>query len=267
MRIRAASPHPGDGNRVGWLVSGLVGAAFALRSMERFARTPVAPLATGLLALFIILVLGAPRLGLRGGVSSHVYLVTQSGLVMAVLALPPNPDVVAALFVPLALQASLLLSRRWVSIWVTILILLIVLPLMLTAGPMMGLALAVIPAAGCVILPAYAIAHQEIEAARAESQAVLDDLKAAHARLQAYFVQAEELASLEERGRLARDLHDSVSQIVFALSLHARAARTYLERDTSRLRPQLVLIQTLAEDALARIRTLLEHLRPVAPTA
>jgi signal transduction histidine kinase len=120
----------------------------------------------------------------------------------------------------------------------------------------------IVPAVACVILPAYVIAHQEIEAARLESQRLLEELQAAQRRLQAYAAQAEELAAVEARNRLARELHDSVSQTLFSLSLNARAARVYLERDPTKLRPQLERLQALAQAALNEIRGLIEHLRP-----
>jgi signal transduction histidine kinase len=46
-------------------------------------------------------------------------------------------------------------------------------------------------------------------------------LRDAHAQLQAYANQAEELAVANERTRLARDLHDSVTQTLYGLTLQA----------------------------------------------
>jgi signal transduction histidine kinase len=210
------------------------------------------------LSLFLAL----PLVARRSRWLIHIYFALQSALVVILLYVPPYADFVTALFVALALQAALVFPRRTLVAWIAALVLLMVVPSMLLFGWALGLALALSPAVGCVILPAYVIAHQEIETARLESQRLLEELQAAQRRLQAYAAQAEELAAVEARNRLARELHDSVSQTLFSLSLNARAARVYLERDPARLRPQLEWLQALAQDALAEIRGLIEHLRP-----
>src|ERR1700752_3264443 len=48
------------------------------------------------------------------------------------------------------------------------------------------------------------------------------------------YERAQQAASLEERGRLARELHDSVSQALYGIALGARTARTQLDRDPAR---------------------------------
>jgi signal transduction histidine kinase len=63
--------------------------------------------------------------------------------------------------------------------------------------------------------------------------ALLADLQQANQKLQAYALQVQELAAANERNRLARELHDSVTQTIFGLTLSAQAARILLERDPS----------------------------------
>src|SRR5439155_18463279 len=70
------------------------------------------------------------------------------------------------------------------------------------------------------------------------------------------------LAREEERRRLARELHDSVSQALYGISLGAHAARTALERDTEQVAEPLDYILMLAEAALAEMRALIFELRP-----
>ena len=73
---------------------------------------------------------------------------------------------------------------------------------------------------------------------------------------------AKQLAVLEERQRLARELHDSASQTMFSISLHTRAAQIMLEREPNRLQPQLEELQRLTRSALDEMRGLIAHLRP-----
>ncbi len=74
--------------------------------------------------------------------------------------------------------------------------------------------------------------------------------------------QAQELAILQERQRLARELHDSVSQALYGIVLGARSARTLLHRDLDKLAALLANVQSQAETGLAEMRTLIFELRP-----
>ena len=65
-----------------------------------------------------------------------------------------------------------------------------------------------------------------------------------------------------ERSRLARDLHDSVTQTIFSLTLTTEATRQLLERDPSRLPSQLDKLQDLSKSALEEMRSLIFEMRP-----
>lgn len=70
-------------------------------------------------------------------------------------------------------------------------------------------------------------------------------------------------AVIEERQRLARELHDAVSQQLFAISMTATAVSRTIERDWERARRQVQLIEEMAAVAQSEMRALLLHLRPV----
>jgi signal transduction histidine kinase len=80
--------------------------------------------------------------------------------------------------------------------------------------------------------------------------------------------QARRLAALEERQRLARELHDSVSQVLYGVGLGARTASTLLDRASiplelkSSLAEPLAYVLSLAEAGLAEMRALIFELRP-----
>jgi NarL family two-component system sensor histidine kinase LiaS len=72
-------------------------------------------------------------------------------------------------------------------------------------------------------------------------------------------------AALEERAKLARDLHDTVNQQLFALSMRAAGARRRLEKlggDAAELVPELATLEELARQAHGEARKLILQLRP-----
>jgi signal transduction histidine kinase len=74
--------------------------------------------------------------------------------------------------------------------------------------------------------------------------------------------QAQELASFQERQRLALELHDSVSQTLYGISLGAHTAKEALESDPDEAIAPLEYVISLAEAGLAEMRALIFELRP-----
>ncbi|MBD2847168.1 sensor histidine kinase [Paenibacillus sp. IB182496] len=70
-------------------------------------------------------------------------------------------------------------------------------------------------------------------------------------------------AVIEERQRLARELHDAVSQQLFAISMTATAVGRTIDKDFERARRQVELIEEMASVAQSEMRALLLHLRPI----
>jgi len=74
---------------------------------------------------------------------------------------------------------------------------------------------------------------------------------------------AQDKAVLEERQRLARDLHDSVTQALYGVTLHAEAAtRLLAEGDIATVGAYLREVQDTAQEALEEMRLLIFELRP-----
>jgi signal transduction histidine kinase len=74
--------------------------------------------------------------------------------------------------------------------------------------------------------------------------------------------QAGELAAGEERAHLARELHDSVTQALFSMTLVSRSIEMLLDRDSDAAREQLGQLRELQREALAEMRALIFELRP-----
>jgi signal transduction histidine kinase len=70
------------------------------------------------------------------------------------------------------------------------------------------------------------------------------------------------LGATEERQRLARELHDAVTQTLFSASLMADALAPTLDQDVEAAKQHIVQLVQLNRAALAEMRTLLLELRP-----
>lgn len=70
-------------------------------------------------------------------------------------------------------------------------------------------------------------------------------------------------AVTEERQRLARELHDAVSQQLFAISMTATALGRTMDKDFAKAQRQVALIEEMSSVAQSEMRALLLHLRPV----
>ncbi len=83
-------------------------------------------------------------------------------------------------------------------------------------------------------------------------------------RIQALLHTQQELAILEERNRLARDLHDTVKQQSFATFMQIRAARNLLQSDPAEAEKRLSEAESLIKASQQELSLLITELRPAA---
>jgi len=76
------------------------------------------------------------------------------------------------------------------------------------------------------------------------------------------FDRSRELTVVEERNRLARELHDAVNQTLFSVALTAEAAGLLVDTDADAARERLADVQQLARSAMEEMRSLIFELRP-----
>ncbi|HEU5470136.1 MAG TPA: GAF domain-containing sensor histidine kinase [Actinophytocola sp.] len=77
------------------------------------------------------------------------------------------------------------------------------------------------------------------------------------------YERSRELSIVEERNRIARDLHDAVTQKLFSLRLTAEAAATLLTTEPARAGAELATVRRLAAEAVAELRAIVVGQRPV----
>jgi signal transduction histidine kinase len=76
------------------------------------------------------------------------------------------------------------------------------------------------------------------------------------------YERGRELSVLQERARLARDLHDAVSQKLFSVRAKARAAAVLVSRDPARAVEEIDSVAALAGEAHAELRAVIDGLAP-----
>ncbi len=76
------------------------------------------------------------------------------------------------------------------------------------------------------------------------------------------FEQGRELTLVQERQRIARELHDAVAQTLFSLRLTAQAAATLVHRDPDRAAAEMETVAELAASAADELRQIVAELRP-----
>lgn len=252
-------------SRPAWfIVAGayLVYMAVVLRTVANTSIRPLLPAYLALELLYVVLftlMLLRPASGLRW---RHGYFAFQSLLVLTLAALRPRFDFIVILYVLLSFQAVIILPGRAGWFWVGIGSALTAVCLVVGYGPLRGLALALMPITIGIVFPAYITVTRQIESGLARTQVLLAELQEANKQLTTLAEQAEELSAIQERNRLARQLHDSVSQTIFSISLRTRATQMLLEREPERVRSQLEELRSLAQNALAQMRGLITALRP-----
>jgi signal transduction histidine kinase len=86
-------------------------------------------------------------------------------------------------------------------------------------------------------------------------------LASAHERLQQYALQIEDLAAVEERNRIAREIHDSLGHALTALNVQLQTANKLWQVDISKARTFLSQAQRLGEIAIKEVRQSVNALR------
>ena len=233
------------------------------RAMLQYGRYAEATTGLAMLAVFLLLLASEPNIARRWSAYRGVYFGLQTALVLTVGSFAPEFDFLWSLYVSLGIYAILNFSRRSASIAIGVLIVIAARFLIVAMGVAVGLATLLNLIALSYFIVWFTRLTQQAEIARAESDALLRDLQTAHARLQTYAAQVEELSVMQERNRLARDLHDSVNHTIFSLTLTAEAARLLLDKDPARVPEQLDRLQDMSGSALGQLRSLITRLRPV----
>jgi signal transduction histidine kinase len=185
-----------------------------------------------------------------------------AAIVTGLLLSEPRLDYYAVLYLVLSLSVNRFLPLKHSPYWLAGLCALLSVALLAVYGLAEGLSYIPIYIAGVLFIGLYGRASRRAEEARARSEELAARLQEANRRLKVYAERAEEMAAAQERSRLARELHDAVTQTVFSMNLTAEGARLACEADPRKVPGMLDRLQELGRDALSEMRALVDELRP-----
>jgi signal transduction histidine kinase len=237
-------------------------AAAAARALFNLWNDPGLWFASAMLIVYLLSLIIEPALIARRLPYLHVLNALQTTVGLILLFGVSMQDYFALLFIPPCAQSVLYFPRKTALYWIGAICLLMEVALLVHFPINESVGYVIIYPAAIFLFAGLVYLARESAEAQDRSEALLAELQAANLKLQAYAAQVEELAVAAERNRLARELHDSVTQIIFGLTLAAQAARILLDRDPSRVAAQLDHIQTLAQNALTEMRALIQELHP-----
>lgn len=162
---------------------------------------------------------------------------------------------------PLAGQSVVLFSSpSAVSLVCSGIFLMMVAPIWWRGGIAPALIVGMIFLAGIVFVVVFTRIAVNERQARAEVERLVAEVGEANRKLREYAAQVDELATVRERNRLAREIHDSLGHYLTVVNVQIEAARAVID-DRERSLDVLRKAQTLTQDGLAEVRRSVAALR------
>lgn len=244
-----------------YLAASFISGAVFLRTLLVYQSSPDLRPTLGLLLIWLALAASEPTVSRRWPGYFLIYLTCQTVLVFGLMTMPGSPDFFAILLAVLSMQVMLHFDPRVGALWIGICALVLALLLAEPYGTQ-TIAFVLVYTGANVFLGSYALAIQRAQAARVRNQALVQQLEEGNRQLQVYSAQLEGMAVARERNRLARELHDSVTQTVFSMNLTVQSARLLFARDHQQVNTQLERLSQLSQNALSEMQLLISELRP-----
>jgi signal transduction histidine kinase len=228
-----------------------------------FTQTTSRPILGTMIALLVVIgilqTLGPDENSPRWQI--HVYLGVQGALVTVLMFLIPGWTMFPTLYCLFSVQAILFLSPNPGALWIGAYVLVTALSFALNFKWEEGFIGLFIYGGINAFFGAYASALRRANAARRESQALLDELRQAHEQLQEYALRVEDLAVVEERNRLAREMHDTLGHRLTVASVQLEAAQRLCPGDPARAEGLVATVREQVREALAELRATVATLR------
>jgi signal transduction histidine kinase len=213
-----------------------------------------------LLAAIAILQTRVPKAGSPSWIF-HLYLGVHGVLVAALMFLQPGWTMYPVLYIAPITWAFLGLSVRLGAYWTAAYT--FVTAASFAVGMNLGEGLIALFLYGVLyaFIGTFAIALVRADAARRESQALLAELQKAHRQLQDYAMRVEELAVVDERDRLAREMHDTLGHRLTVAAVQLEGAQRLIPQDPERAAGMVGVVREQVSEALSELRRTVATLR------
>jgi signal transduction histidine kinase len=124
-----------------------------------------------------------------------------------------------------------------------------------------GLFSAIIYASAYYFFASFAKSTADTQRAEQQSKQLLLELQIAHQQLQAYADQVQELTIVEERNRMAREMHDTVGHRLTVSAVQLEAAQRLIPKDPARAEQMVGTVREQIGEALSELRQMVAALR------
>jgi signal transduction histidine kinase len=247
-----------------FLTIGLMYSAIWLRSVIGFAGSPDLGLILLLLFILPLIFLGSTRLAHTHPQVSLALIVLEMITISTLLLLTHSirSDLFAFLFAVTGMQIMQEHTSTVTAAVIGLSAIITFLSLFQIFGVLQAMALTMVYTALSVFLAVYIWSTRQARTIQAKQLDLTAQLQEANHKLEIYARKAQELATTRERQRLARELHDSVTQTIFSMTLATQTARMLMKRDPPQVAGQLTRVDDLCRSALLEMETLVSQLTP-----
>ncbi len=185
----------------------------------------------------------------------HVFIIARVLVIVALMLLPPTFTFFPILFFVLSAEVPMLFSARvWRLYILAFALITATIAILYAEETGTALALSLVYGGGYYFFAAFA-------ATTARTQAAQRELEQANRRLQAYAAQVEDLTIVNERNRLAREMHDTLGHRLTVAAVHLEAAQRLIPRDPERATAMVGTVREEVQDALGELRQTVATLR------
>jgi signal transduction histidine kinase len=194
-------------------------------------------------------------------IAPYLYFALQVGVMAGLLYFPGNSNgSMWILLLPIAAQS---LSRSWLfTAVISIILLALVWVFYFPDQPWAEVLINLLSIAASLVFTLIftSIALRE-SSARREIQRLATDLRKANQRLSEYAAQVDELATMRERNRVAREIHDNLGHYLTVVNVQIEAAKTIMDSQPDKAQDALDKAQNLTQEGLAAVRHSVSALR------
>ncbi len=180
---------------------------------------------------------------------------------VALLAVPPHIDIFVIVFFVLSVTAAMIFEPREWAAWIAGFVVLTFLYYLNVHSLQDGMIMAIIYAAAYYFFATFAKSMSDANKAEEESKQLLSELQDAHQQLQSYADQVEELTIVDERNRMAREMHDTVGHRLTVSAVQLEAAERLITKDPDKAEQMVGTVREQIGEALNELRQTVAALR------